>query len=121
MPKFRIYTPVELDSGYGVWFSPIFGAPDTPEEDTVVEVYGGIVEISPDTVKVATNVEPYVEVEQYCHMAATSFRRYEDLQTDDTHDLRNRLFDTKQEARQHLEHTLETFNNPLPWQTFIRF
>jgi hypothetical protein len=39
---------------------------------------------------------------------------------DDTHDLRPRLFKTKQEAKAHLEYTLKRFKNPQPWESFVQ-
>lgn len=44
-----------------------------------------------------------------------------ELGVDDTHDLRPRLFKTKKEAKTHADYTLNRFNNPQPWEVFIKY
>lgn len=40
--------------------------------------------------------------------------------TSDSHDLRPRLFATKEEADAHVAYTVERFNNPQPWEIFVK-
>ena len=42
------------------------------------------------------------------------------LWVDDTHDLRDKVFATKEEANKHLEYTLNRFKNPQPWEAFVK-
>lgn len=42
------------------------------------------------------------------------------LWEDDTHDLRPRIFKTRQEADAHVKQTLDRFNNAQPWECFIK-
>lgn len=39
---------------------------------------------------------------------------------DDTHDLRPRLFKTKGEAQKFIDYTVNRFNNPNPWECFVK-
>jgi len=39
----------------------------------------------------------------------------------DTHDLRPRLFKTKKEAKEHVKLVKDRFNNPQPWEVFVKY
>lgn len=38
----------------------------------------------------------------------------------DTHDIRPRLFKTLKEAKAHIKYTVDRFNNPSPWECFVK-
>lgn len=38
----------------------------------------------------------------------------------DTHDLRDRWFPTEDEAKEHLEYTLDRWHHPAIWECFVR-
>jgi len=40
---------------------------------------------------------------------------------DDTHDFRDRIFETEEDARAHAEEVLKAWRSPNPWQVFVRF
>ena len=44
----------------------------------------------------------------------------ESLWESDTHDLRPRLFLTKDEAKEHIKDTLYRWNNASPWEVFVK-
>lgn len=39
---------------------------------------------------------------------------------DDTHDFRSRVFKNKREATEYAKGIVEKFNNPMPWQSFVK-
>lgn len=118
--KFTVKVPVEIEEGYGVWFIPVYGGEEGPE--AIVDVDGGLVRIAPDTVKVsgeALVVSP--ENTTMIGFPVSEFQRREDLRSpDDTHDLRSRFFETREEAEEHLRYTMERWENPEPWCVFVQ-
>lgn len=42
------------------------------------------------------------------------------LNSDDTHDLRSRLFKTKKDAENHIKYTVDRFKKPQPWEVFVK-
>jgi hypothetical protein len=123
MENFTVQVPQEVDAGYGVWFELVFDF-----DDSLSEVDGAVYRIAPDTVEVFAGALCVVDRSGptgYGHgrnafgIPVENFARLEDLNTDDTHDFRTRLFDTEQDAREHLEYTLERWKNPEPWCNFI--
>ncbi len=113
----RIRT-ITLKEGYGVWFIPVYAGEDSPNPDAVVDVDAAIVRISPDTI-VMLHGEPCIPIGNNCFIPAATFQEREELACDDTHDLRNRWFETEQEAREHMEYTLRRWKHPQPWESFV--
>lgn len=40
---------------------------------------------------------------------------------DDTHDFRSRLFETKEAAEKHVKYTMDRWEHPEVWESFVRF
>lgn len=85
---------------FAVSFDVCWGGEDEPEY--VADVWGEVVAVYPE----AHNVG--------------QFPILEDLTEDDTHDFRSRLFDTQEEAEEHLAHTLRRWAHPSPWESFVK-
>lgn len=90
------------------------------DDERVADVDAGIVRITSDTITfrggaLCVNAED-VDI---C-FPVENFRELEDLWEDDTHDLRDRWFATEQEARDHLEYTLDRWRRPEPWESFVK-
>lgn len=110
----------EFEGGYGVYFAPVFTGEDEPNPDAIVDVDGGIMRIAPHTVREFGGALCVVEEDGKFGIPVENFQKLDDLWTDDTHDLRDRFFETEEEAKAHLEYTLERFANPAPWESFIQ-
>lgn len=112
---------VEFESGYGVAFIPIWEGEDEPER--IVDVDAEIVEISLDNIENLNGV-PHLKGGRNlnCHMyySVNHFPELENLWEGDTHDLRDRWFATKEEAEEHMNFTLERFQHPQPWESFVK-
>jgi hypothetical protein len=124
--KFEITVPrtYEFREGYGVHIDVIFEDDDEhyygerihdievtalPIREADVSIVGGV-----PCVPVPDYGSMFVPVENFQIMFAG------DLANDDTHDLRDRWFETVGEAEAHAEYTRNRWANPQPWESFVK-
>ena len=131
-PEFTVLVPRTFREGWGVWFAPIWREDEGGyPTDSIADLDSGIVRISPDKVQVI-NGTPVVDImagamvglddddSPPVYMKAKSFRELDDLNVSDTHDLRDRWFATEAEALSHLGNTLDRWQHPKPWESFVQ-
>lgn len=116
---------IKLEEGWGVIWMPVWeGGEDMPSR--IAEIYPYYGRIYPDTIEYRGGVpgimctSPTDEADQI-FVPADSFEKVGDLTEDDTHDFRSRWFATEEEAKDHITFTLNRFNHPSPWESFVRF
>ena len=117
MGEFHVSVPKKYTfrEGWGVYFDGIYD-----DEERITEVHGGIVRITEHRIEVMGGV-PCVQDENGTYRPVENFRELEGLGVDDTHDFRDRWFQYKHEAQEHLDDTLRRFKNPQPWESFVTF
>lgn len=113
---FTVNVPKVYREGYGVAFVPVWDE-DTEQVSDVISV---VVEISPRTVWTIEGMACVADADG-CMYPVDNFRELDDdLDVDDTHDLRDRWFATEDEARDHERDTMARYRNPLPWESFLQ-
>lgn len=123
----RKYRDIHVKEGWGVSITPIWDEKDITDAETgeslgmeqfVSEIVVEVVEISEASV-IDINGTPSVFLSDNDHIPVENFKDFSDIEYDDTHDLRDRWFPTKEDAERHKEYTLNRFRNPQPWEQFV--
>ena len=108
---------IKIEEGWGVLFDPTYSESD--ENDRVVDITPYLFEINRNTVKIYGNV-PCVESVKGISIAPVDlFKNLKDLDVDDTHDFRPRWFKNKADAVDYITYTVNRWNNPEPWESFV--
>lgn len=107
--------------GWGVAISPIHAGEDADYPDAVVDIDVSVVRITEGDVAMIGNVPCVASQDLGYWCPVENFRELADLTEGDTHDLRERWFATREEAEDHARYTKERFDNPSPWESFVRF
>jgi len=102
---------------WGVCITPIWDDDDEPTR--VVDIECSIVKIAPSEVHLMGN-EPCLKIADNSYMPISNFHKYEPCHNGDTHDLRQYMFDTRKEAQEHLDYTLNKWQHPQVWESFIQ-
>lgn len=107
-----------------VTFESIWGAPcNVGEHDDCLE--HGCLNNEPSYVAAIESSVAEVTVDNYLTLDVDVTDQTVELNNDidpvsDTHDLRPRLFASKEEAEKHVTYTVNRFNNPQPWEVFVK-
>lgn len=104
----------QFEEGFGVDITAVFDF----ETEAVREIDVSVVPILEDLVHLVGGV-PCVPLGDGAWVPVENFERLEDEPYDDTHDLRDRFFETREEAEEHARYTKDRFDNPQPWESFI--
>ncbi len=102
--------------GWGVFIDPTWREEDDSETIAAIDV--SVVHIAPDTVR-AIGGTPCVEIYEGTWCTVESFADRDDIPCDDTHDLGNRWFPTREDAESHATYTKDRWNNRQPWESFV--
>lgn len=109
---------------YLVTFESIWGSPcNVGEHDDCAE--HGCVDNEPSYIAAIESSVTEVTADNYLTLDADVTDQTVELNNDvdpvnDTHDLRPRLFASKKDAERHVTYTVNRFNNPEPWEVFVR-
>lgn len=114
--EFEFTTTATIRAGWAAWFMPIWDA----DTDTIAELEAGVAQVTPGNLRaVGGAVCAQPEGESWWLPCQPEHFATDEVH-DDTHDLRARLFDTREEAEAHVRDTLDRFANPAPWESFVQ-
>lgn len=114
---------VEVPIGkYAVVFNLVWGAACNPGKHTDCLDHGCL-DNEPSYVQDVDGIATKITRKNYPELGVEglSVDSHTGEKYDDTHDFRTRIFNTKKEALEHLEYTLNRFKNPQPWESFIKY
>lgn len=114
---FTLQTDKTYKAGWGVCITPIWDGFDGVGEH-VADIDVQIVKIAPETVTLCGGVW-CVRITQNGFVPIDNFKDLDELDTDDTHDLRDRWFATRKDAAEHARYTENRWKHPQPWESFI--
>lgn len=114
--ELTITRTITIQEGWGVDVVPIWAGEDEPEGITDIEV--SVVRIDRAACHEVAGAWCVAAADKYW-VPVENFKDLEDLQTDDTHDLRGRWFATKREAVEHADTVKARWRNPAPWECFV--
>ena len=136
MNTFKIKWEVEeeVERGYGVYFETIWSVylneetGEMFETGMVSDIKGHIVEINEDTVIAGTDVSVVVETDDGWSDDIVPVSQFERVNVEfhhvancgDTHDLRSKFFENREDAEKYLEFVVNRFYNPKPWESFVQ-
>jgi hypothetical protein len=104
--------------GWGVYIEPIWGGDDDDPCESISDVEIEVIRLAP--VNEAPEMPGYAKLWGNFYVGMAMFKPLEDLWQDDTHDLRSRWFESRQEAIDHAEYTRRRWENPSPWESFVK-
>lgn len=123
----RKYRDFTVKEGWGVNIDPIWDEkavlnPETGEVDASEEFVSDLV-ITVTEIRESLVIDlqgtPVIKIGNDQYVSVEDFKDFADIEYDDTHDLRDRWFPTKEAAQAHADYTLNRFRNPQPWESFV--
>ena len=120
MTEFQVTTTTvhTFREGWGVAVIPLWSFRDEDNE-TISDLDVEVVPIREDLVIVSYGTPCVPSSTPKMLYPIANFRELDDLWQDDSHDARDRWFATEQEAREHAESVIKSWENPNPWQSFV--
>jgi hypothetical protein len=121
---FTVNVPVTFQEGFGVACIAKCANcnPCYDDEGVITDIEVQVVPITKALVCIVGGV-PCVPLSSggitVAYYPVENFRALTNLTADDTHDLRNRFFETEKEAQEHAQFVQRRWNNPAPWESFV--
>jgi hypothetical protein len=110
-----------FSEGWGVAVEPLYEIDEEEVnwDERICDVVATVVRIDKDAAELIGGV--WCVSDEVGHwFPIENFEERDDLTQDDTHDFRDRWFATEDAAREHATYTVNRFQNPSPWESFVR-